>query len=123
MRRVQLGRVAAFAFLAGVVAEPALAQQKVSVTVAAGQPARAIPGLALISEFEDLEIVGNVLLLLHVSSTNTDTDFFVRVADQFPQAPEERAQGRQPASVMVAKGGSAPRSLVHSRQPAADRAR
>lgn len=53
---------------------------------------------------EDLEIVGRVVLELHVSSTNTDTDFFVRVADQLPQAPEERAQGRQPASVMVTKG-------------------
>ncbi len=53
---------------------------------------------------EDLEVVGRVVLELHVSSTNTDTDFFVRVADQFPQAPEERAQGRQPASVMVTKG-------------------
>jgi len=53
---------------------------------------------------DDLEVVGRVVLELHVSSTNTDTDFFVRVADQFPQAPEERAQGRQPASVMVTKG-------------------
>lgn len=53
---------------------------------------------------EDLEVVGRVVLELHVSSTNTDTDFFVRVADQFPQAPEERAQGRQPASIMVTKG-------------------
>lgn len=53
---------------------------------------------------EDLEVVGRVVLELHVSSTSTDTDFFVRVADQFPQAPEERAQGRQPASIMVTKG-------------------
>ena len=53
---------------------------------------------------EDLEVIGNVTLELQVSSTNTDTDFFVRVADQSPQPAEERAQGRQPASIMVAKG-------------------
>jgi uncharacterized protein len=53
---------------------------------------------------EDLEVIGNVVLELHVSSSNTDTDFFVRVADQSPQPAEERAQGRQPASIMVAKG-------------------
>lgn len=53
---------------------------------------------------EDLEICGNVLLELHVASTNTDTDFFVRIADQMPQSPEERATGRQPASAMISKG-------------------
>jgi hypothetical protein len=53
---------------------------------------------------EDLEVIGPVMLELQVASTNTDTDFFVRVADQLPQPAEERAQGRQPASVVVTKG-------------------
>jgi putative CocE/NonD family hydrolase len=53
---------------------------------------------------EDLEVIGPVMLELQVASTNTDTDFFVRVADQFPQPADERAQGRQPASVVVTKG-------------------
>ena len=51
MRSVQLRRVVAFAFMAAIFAEPVFAQQKISITVAAGQPPRAIPGLALISEF------------------------------------------------------------------------
>lgn len=50
MRSVQLRRAAALAFMAAVFAEPVFAQQKISITVAAGQPPRAIPGLALISD-------------------------------------------------------------------------
>jgi len=53
---------------------------------------------------EALEVIGQVVLELHVASTNTDTDFFVRIADQSPQTPADRAEGRQPASVMVSKG-------------------
>ena len=51
MRNVPPRRAAALALLAALLGGPALAQQKISITVAAGQPPRAIPGLALISEF------------------------------------------------------------------------
>jgi predicted acyl esterase len=52
----------------------------------------------------DLEVVGPIVLELHAASSNTDTDFFVRIADQTPQDPEARRAGRQPASVNVSKG-------------------
>lgn len=52
----------------------------------------------------DLEVVGEIVLELYVSSTNIDTDFIVKLADQAPQGAAERAGGRQPASVNVTKG-------------------
>lgn len=33
---------------------------------------------------EDLEVIGNVVLVLHASSDQTDTDFLVRLVDQWP---------------------------------------
>jgi len=52
MRRVSLRLAAALACgLAAGAATSAYAQQKVNLTVAAGQPPRAIPGLVLITEF------------------------------------------------------------------------
>jgi hypothetical protein len=53
---------------------------------------------------EDTEVVGPIVLELHAASTNIDTDFIVKLSDQSPQAPEERKQGIQPASVVVTKG-------------------
>ncbi len=53
---------------------------------------------------EDLEVVGPVVLELYAASTASDTDFFVRLADQFPQSAEERSQGVQPRAVTVTKG-------------------
>jgi predicted acyl esterase len=52
----------------------------------------------------DLELTGSPKLVLHASSTRTDTDFFVKLAEQLPQAPEDRAKGLNPASVLVSKG-------------------
>lgn len=52
----------------------------------------------------DLEVVGPIVLELYAASTNTDTDFFVRLADQLPQEPDARRTGRQPAAVNVSKG-------------------
>lgn len=53
---------------------------------------------------EDIEVGGPIVCVLHVASTATDTDFFVRLADQFPQSPEERKAGKQPAAINVSKG-------------------
>ena len=53
---------------------------------------------------EDLEVTGPAILELYASSTATDTDFVVRIADQHPQSEEDRAAGLQPASVNVSKG-------------------
>lgn len=52
----------------------------------------------------DLEISGPIVLQLYAASSASDTDFFVKLADQFPQAPQERSAGRQPMAVNVTKG-------------------
>ena len=52
----------------------------------------------------DLEIAGSGKLFVHVSSSRSDTDVIVKLSEQFPQAPDERATGVQPRSVIVTKG-------------------
>jgi len=53
---------------------------------------------------KDLEIVGPIKLVLHASSTARDTDFVVKLSEQYPQPAEERAKGLNPASQLVTKG-------------------
>ncbi len=53
---------------------------------------------------EDLEVTGPAVLELYVSSTATDTDFIVKVADQYPQSEDDRRAGLQPMSVNLSKG-------------------
>jgi hypothetical protein len=53
---------------------------------------------------EDLEVVGPIVLELHVASSATDTDFFIKLSDQMPQAEDDRAKGMQPQSVYVSRG-------------------
>ena len=53
---------------------------------------------------QDLEMTGPAVLELYLSTTNTDTDVFVRVADQMPQSADERAKGLQPKFVTISKG-------------------
>jgi uncharacterized protein len=53
---------------------------------------------------EDLEIAGPIKLVLYASSTARDTDFFVKLSEQSPQSPEDRAKGLNPASQVVTKG-------------------
>jgi putative CocE/NonD family hydrolase len=53
---------------------------------------------------EDVEVTGPIVLELFAASSNTDTEFFVRLADQSPQSDEDRRKGRQPASVNISKG-------------------
>lgn len=52
----------------------------------------------------DVTIAGHIVAVFHVASTNSDTDFFVKLTDQFPQDPADRAKGLQPVSMIVAKG-------------------
>lgn len=52
----------------------------------------------------DVEVVGPIVFELFASSSTIDTEFFVKVYDQLPQAEEERAAGRQPMAVNVSKG-------------------
>ncbi|OGA14587.1 MAG: hypothetical protein A3G25_21645 [Betaproteobacteria bacterium RIFCSPLOWO2_12_FULL_63_13] len=53
---------------------------------------------------EEVEIGGPIVLELYAESTATDTDFFVKLADQFPQPREERGAVRPPTAVNVSKG-------------------
>jgi predicted acyl esterase len=57
------------------------------------------------SELEkDLEIAGPIKLVLYASSTQPDTDFFIKLSEQYPQPSAERAKGLNPASQVVTKG-------------------
>lgn len=53
---------------------------------------------------QDLEIAGPIKLVLYASSTRTDTDFIVKLSEQYPQPAEERAKGINPGSQLVSKG-------------------
>ena len=53
---------------------------------------------------KDLEIAGPIKLVLYASSTCRDTDFIVKLQEQFPQAAEERAKGVNPGALLVTKG-------------------
>jgi len=52
----------------------------------------------------DLEIAGPIKLVLYASSTNKDTDFVVKVYDQFPQSEEDRKKQINPNSRVITKG-------------------
>jgi putative CocE/NonD family hydrolase len=52
----------------------------------------------------DVEIAGPIKLELYASSTATDTDFFVKLSDQFPQADAARASGANPRAETVSRG-------------------
>ena len=51
---------------------------------------------------EDLEVIGNIVLNLWASSDQTDTDFFVRLTDQFPDAAQ--VPGMPPRALMLTRG-------------------
>ena len=53
---------------------------------------------------DDVEFIGPVILELYASSTCTDTDFIVKVADQEPQSAKDRAAGINPKFFNVGKG-------------------
>ncbi len=52
----------------------------------------------------DIEIAGTGKLILYAASTRSDTDFIVKLSEQFEQSQEERARGIQPRSFIVTKG-------------------
>ncbi|MPY70131.1 MAG: CocE/NonD family hydrolase [Alphaproteobacteria bacterium] len=53
---------------------------------------------------EDVEAVGPVVLELYASSTNIDTDFIVKLAEQRPQSDEDRKAGINPPFTNISKG-------------------
>lgn len=52
----------------------------------------------------DLEIAGPIELVLHAESSRVDTDFYVKLSEQMPQAEADRAADLQPRSRIVTKG-------------------
>jgi hypothetical protein len=52
----------------------------------------------------DTQVTGPIELILYASSTNADTDFFVKLSDQAAQPADERAKDINPRSRIVTKG-------------------
>ncbi len=53
---------------------------------------------------EDVTIAGPPELVLFIESSRDDLDVIVKLSDQHPQAPDERATGKQPSFTVVTKG-------------------
>jgi len=53
---------------------------------------------------EDVEVVGPIQLTLYAESSNTDTDFIVKLSEQQPQTAEAREKKIQPAGRVLTKG-------------------
>ena len=70
----------------------------------APDPARRVLTFTTAPLAADLEIAGPIRLTLYASSTGTDTDFFVKLSEQLPQAAEDRAKDLNPASFWITKG-------------------
>ncbi len=52
----------------------------------------------------DLEVTGPIKLVLHASSSRKDTDFIVKLSEQYPQSEEERRKDINPRYLVVTKG-------------------
>jgi len=52
----------------------------------------------------DMEIAGPGKVVLYASSTERDTDFFIKLSDQFPQSVEDRAKGINPFAEVITRG-------------------
>jgi predicted acyl esterase len=67
-------------------------------------PARRVLTFTTAPLEQDLEIAGPIKLTLHAASTRTDTDFFVKLSEQLPQAAEDRAKDLNPPYFWITKG-------------------
>jgi hypothetical protein len=67
-------------------------------------PARRVLTFSTAPLDADLEIAGPIKLTLHASSSRDDMDFFVKLSEQLPQSPDDRAKGLNPASYWITKG-------------------
>ena len=52
----------------------------------------------------DMEITGPIKFVLYASSSARDTDFFVKLSDQFPQSPEDRGKSLNPFADLITRG-------------------
>ena len=53
---------------------------------------------------KDMEITGPIKLVLYASSSAADTDFFIKLSDQYPQSPEDRAKDINPFVELITRG-------------------
>ena len=67
-------------------------------------PARGVLTFTTGTLERDIEIAGTGKLVLYASSTQRDTDFIIKLSEQFAQSEEERAGGVQPRYFIVTKG-------------------
>jgi len=67
-------------------------------------PARHVLTFTTAPFAEDIEVTGPAVLELYLSSSNVDTDVFVKVSDQLPQSDEDRRRGLQPQFIVISKG-------------------
>ena len=67
-------------------------------------PVRRVLTFTTASLASDLEICGPIKLVLHAASTCKDTDFFIKLTDQFPQSSDDRAKGLNPGGELVTRG-------------------
>ena len=67
-------------------------------------PARRVLTFTTAPLEKDLEIAGPIKLTLYASSTQRDTDFVIKLCEQYPQSSDERAKGVNPAFQVVTKG-------------------
>ncbi len=52
----------------------------------------------------DMEICGPIKLVLYASTTAHDTDFFIKLSDQFPQSSDDRGKGLNPFAELITRG-------------------
>ncbi len=67
-------------------------------------PARRVLTFTSAPLVASLDVTGPIKLVLYSSSTGKDTDFIVKLSEQYPQAEEERAKGINPRYQIVTKG-------------------
>ena len=67
-------------------------------------PARRVLTFTTAPLKDDLEIAGPIKLVLYAASTQTDTDFIVKLSEQYAQPQEERDKDLNPRYQIVTKG-------------------
>lgn len=84
--------------------QPSWAMGVVALGPAGPDPARGVLTFTTEPLPSDVEIAGNGKLILYASSTRSDTDFIVKISEQFEQGAEERGRGVQPRYFIATKG-------------------
>ncbi len=67
-------------------------------------PVRRVLTFTCVPPDQDLEITGPIKLVLYASSSASDTDFFIKLSDQHPQSPEDRAKDLNPHAELITRG-------------------